>query len=738
MLQLRPTFSESWYRVAKLRARLRSSAQISRQFYRGERWYVVRDPAGNQYHRLSDSAYRFIGLLDGRRTVAEAWDLAGGQLADDAPTQPEVIQILSHLYSANLIESDVTPDAKVLLRRQKQLNKRKIQGRLMNVLFPRIPLWDPDQFLVRWLPVMRKVFSKTGAIVWLIGVISAIVWIAPLWPELKTAATKAVDLHSNPENAFYLWLVFVFVKLIHELGHAFACRRFGGECHELGIMFLVFIPTPYVDASSAWAFSNRWQRIFVGAAGMIVELFFASLCAFLWYATRDSQYTLIPQLAYNAMLIASVTTLIFNANPLLRYDGYYILSDWLEIPNLRQKSSEYALGLIKRHVFRVKLQQPLPPIVQRIWLLAYAVFSSIYRLMVGFFIIMMVAFQIPILGAIMALGGVITWALVPISKLSKYLMIEPELHRKRGRATAFCAAVAALAIVLFGLIQFPVRVRAEGIIEPDQKQVVHAGVNGFVTEIHVKDGQAVKAGDLLLVLQDKELETTLNQLNAKLLEMRTRMQQSSVLDQAQRQIYEIEIDGLNEQLAEALRRKGELEIRAPIDGAVIAPKLDEFSGRWCARGTDLLTIATTNRQVAKLTIDQGEYQLLTKVETPEKTIPANKVEITIAGQPDPTHSLPVLAARALASAQDELPHESLGQVGGGLAHTDTRDPKGRRAVVPQFEVRVKLDNPNNTVMSGQRAYARFTVESESLLWQGYRRLAQLIQAQAANASELTK
>src|SRR5213075_1544520 len=178
MAQVRPTFSESWYRVADLRARLRPSAQISRPHYRGDRWYVVRDPAGNQFHRLSDPAYRFVGLLDGSRTVEEAWDLAGGQLADDAPTQPEVIQILSHLYSANLIDADVTPDATVLLRRHKQLTKRKMQNRLMNVLFPRIPLWDPDRFLVRWMPLVRGMFSKFGAVVWILMVIAACVAVA--------------------------------------------------------------------------------------------------------------------------------------------------------------------------------------------------------------------------------------------------------------------------------------------------------------------------------------------------------------------------------------------------------------------------------------------------------------------------------------------------------------------------------------------------------------------------------
>src|SRR5438477_2785973 len=164
MLQLRPTFSESWYRVVTLKPRLRATAQTSRQYYRGERWYVVRDPAGNQFHRLTDSAYRFVGLLDGTRTVGDAWDLVGGQLADDAPTQPEVIQILSQLYAANLIETDITPDSQVLLRRHKQMVKRQMQGRLMNILFPRIPLWDPDRFLKRWLPVARIALSKFGAI----------------------------------------------------------------------------------------------------------------------------------------------------------------------------------------------------------------------------------------------------------------------------------------------------------------------------------------------------------------------------------------------------------------------------------------------------------------------------------------------------------------------------------------------------------------------------------------------
>src|SRR5271154_3905685 len=383
MLQLRPTFSESWYRVAELKPKLRAGAQVSRQYYRGDRWYVVRDPAGNQFHRLSDAAYRFVGLLDGRRTVEQAWDLVGGQLADDAPTQPEVIQVLSQLYAANLLETNITPDAMVLLRRHKKLVQQKMQNRLMNVLFPRIRLWDPDRFLCRWMPVARMIFSKVGAMVWLIVVGLALATVLPQWDQLKAAATNSLDFQHNFENLFLLYGTFVVIKAIHELGHAFACRRFGGECHELGIMLLVLVPTPYVDASTAWSFPSKWERVFVGAAGMIVELFVASLCAFVWASTNAAAYPLIKQLSYNAMFVASVSTIIFNANPLLRYDGYYILSDLLEIPNLRQKSTGYALGLIKRHISRLKLQNPPPPVGQRFWLFAYAVASSIYRVFIG-------------------------------------------------------------------------------------------------------------------------------------------------------------------------------------------------------------------------------------------------------------------------------------------------------------------------------------------------------------------
>lgn len=717
-LQLRPTFSESWYRVKSLKVKLRPGAQISRQYYRGDRWYVVRDPAGNQFHRLSDAAYRFIGLLNGSRTVEEAWDLVGGMLEDDAPTQPEVIQILSHLYAANLIDADVTPDATVLLRRHKQLSKRKMQGRLMNILFPRLPLWDPDRFLKRWMPLVRMMFSKFGAVVWLIVVLSAIVTLVPYWNDpqhsLKHAAIHAVDIRTNTVNLIWLWAVFVFIKLIHELGHAFGCRRFGGECHELGIMFLVFVPTPYVDASTAWSFPNKWERVFVGAAGMIVELFFASLMAFIWVHTTDT--SLINQLAFNAMLVASVTTIIFNANPLLRYDGYYILADFLEIPNLRQKSSEYALGLIKRHIFGIKLQQPLPPVLQRFWLFTYAIASTAYRTFIGVVIILMVAYQIPVLGMLMALGGVVTWLLVPVYQVFKYLAIEPELHRKRTRATAFCLATAAAAAVLVGLIRFPFHVDEVGITEAAAHETIRPGGPGFVESINVKDGQRLSAGDAILVCRYPELDKDIAQTQAQLHEYQTRLTASRADDAAQAGIEEDALVAVREHLAELKKKKEDLTIRAKIDGTLIAPTLNEYAGRYLQPGEEIAKVAQSKELVIRVLLEQTEAELVdAKV---GKTLVRFSGDlgtvVTAAGKPRP-----------MGAATRDLPSPALAQPGGEEEAVDPKDPT--KSMTEQFVLEVPVNNPGEKYYPGQRAYVRFTLDSRPLIWQWGRKFFQLIQ-----------
>jgi putative peptide zinc metalloprotease protein len=728
-LQLRPTFSESWYRVANLRVRLRPSAQISRQYYRGERWYVVRDPAGNQFHRLSDPAYRFIALLDGSRTVEAAWELAGGQLEDDAPTQPEVIQILSHLFSANLIDADVTPDATVLLRRHKQLNKRKMQGRLMNVLFPRIPLWDPERFLQRWMPLAKHVFSGFGAIVWIITVLAAIVVIAPRGNDLRAAAAHAVDLRANTINLLWLWAVFVFIKLIHELGHAFSCRRFGGEVHELGIMFLVFIPTPYVDASTAWGFPSRWQRMFVGAAGMTVELFFAALMAFIWAATYSpGGHELITQLAFNAMLVASVTTLIFNANPLLRYDGYYMLSDYLEIPNLRQKSTEYAVGLIKRHLFGVKSTQPLPPALQRFWLITYAIASSIYRVFIGVLIILLVMYSIPLLGPLMAIGGVITWIVLPVFKTFKYLAIEPELHRKRLRATAITTGFALAVLIVIGLIPFRVCIISTGVAEPADKAIIHAEEGGYVTSIAATDGQMMRKGDPILVCHDPDLDRQIAGTTADLNQWKAKVTEATFRDPADAAIFANTVTVYRDKLKDLLDKQSKLTIRAPIAGELIAPDLRNLQGRYLPKTMEVATVAQNDQLVVRTVLETKDEEIVFPKGAAHSLVPSevrmsSDVGNVLKGE-----------ARLAGGANKQVANPILTTVAGEEVAADPKDPT--KLANDEFEVDVPIVNPNSMYVPNQRASVRFMLQPQPLLSQWTRRFLQLLQTKSSSSAWL--
>ncbi len=721
-LAIRPTFSESWYRIADLKVRLRVAAQITRQHYRGERWYVVRDPAGNQYHRLSDSAYHFVALLDGKRTVVEAWEQVGGQYADAAPTQPEVIQLLSQLWAANLIEANVTPDAQVLLTRHKQLVKREWQQRMMSALFPRFPLWDPDQFLQRWMPVVRPLLSKAGAILWIIVVLAGVAMIVPHGTQLWQYGSDTFAV----ANWLPLWFMFVLTKFIHELGHAFATRRFGGECHEMGIMLLVLIPTPYVDASSAWSFRSRWERLFVGGAGMIFELFFASFMAFIWVATKDSN-SMIAQLAFNSMMVASVSTVLFNANPLLRYDGYYMLSDLLEIPNLQQKSTEYTMGLIKRHIFRVKLQRPLPPWGQRIWLFFFAITSSIYRIFIGILIILMVAFKVPVLGVLMALGGVATWIIMPVVKTTKYVLLNPELQRKRGRAAGFTLGMVAAAIILIGLIPFWVHYEAMGVVEADQREMLKARTEGFVTEVGrdvdgspLQPGDRVQPGQVILVARNEKLEQEIAQLESQIRVMEISINKNRVENQAQMESDIAYRDNLRKNLDRKLKDQADLTIRAPFAGEIVATRLDDLPGRFLQPGDDVCTIATLDHLIVRTMIDQNDAERarLGFDREPEIRL-AGDLSSTITGH-DPL---------VINAAQFEVPLALTGPKG---IPTDPKHPT--QSLVPLQEVRIKIDNQRDAesagYRTGQRAHVRFKLnEKRPLIWQWSIRFWQVINQQ---------
>ena len=476
-------FSPSWYRVASLVPRLRSHAKLHRHRYRGQIWYVLQDSSNERFHRFSPPVFSFIGLMDGRRSVQEIWELSSSRLGDDAPTQPAVVQLLSQLHASDVLQCDIPPDTAELLERYEKQQQRKWQRRLMNFFAWQFPLIDPDRFLQQFVPLVRPFFSWWGAMLWCLIVVPAVVVGAAHWTDLTA---NLIDRVTAPNNLVLLWLLFPVIKILHEFGHAFAVKTFGGDVHEMGIMLLVLSPVPYVDASASTAFGNKWQRAIVGAAGMIVELVIAAMALYVWISVEPG---VVRTLAYNAILIAGISTVVFNANPLLRFDGYYILADVLEIPNLRQRANTYLGYLCERYLFgSADAQEPRTTNGERAWFVTYAVSSFIYRVLVVVAILMYLADQLFLLGVLFAVMTVFTWFVLPLSKGLKYLFSSPRIRRVRGRAMAVSTAMASVAVVLLALFPAPFRTRAEGVVWIPDEAIVRAEVDGFVERVTAKPG----------------------------------------------------------------------------------------------------------------------------------------------------------------------------------------------------------------------------------------------------------
>ncbi|MEX0326550.1 MAG: site-2 protease family protein, partial [Puniceicoccaceae bacterium] len=510
MAETPSTYSESWFRIAQQRVSLRPHVRVHRQFFRGERWYVLQDIFNNQFFRVRPPAYEFLSRLSPDRTVDSVWHECFEADPENAPGQEEVIRLLAQLYGANLLQSILAPDSARLFDRYTKRKQKERKAFFRSIMFARIPLFDPDNFLKRALPVGKAVFSWAGLLVWLVVVGLALKVVIDNFEDLWSQSEGVLA----PDNLFFLYLGLVIIKTLHEFGHAFACRRFGGEVHTMGIMFLLFTPIPYMDATASWSFRSRWQRALVGASGMIVEMFVAALAAFVWVRTGPGA---IHSLAYNMMFVASVSTVLFNANPLLRFDGYYILSDLLDIPNLHQRSTGLIKHFIEYYAFGYKKStSPARSRKEAVWLTVFAIASWIYKIIIFTTILFFLADRFLILGMIMAVVCAIAWVIVPLYKLVIYLASAPKLDRTRFRAISVVVSFILVLVLVLDVIPFPNRFRSPGVMLAETYSVVAPDVSGEVVEVFVPAGPPVVAGAPLLRLYNPSLSLRIEGAQAQI------------------------------------------------------------------------------------------------------------------------------------------------------------------------------------------------------------------------------
>ena len=704
-------FSPSWYRVKDLKPRLRRHVNIYRHDYRGRIWFILQDLATGRSHRFSPAAYRMVGLLDGTRSLGEVWDIANEQLGERAPTQDEAIRLLGQLHAADALVADVSPDSRELFRRHKRHKRMEIKQKVWSPLAVRVPIWDPDRFLTATLPFVRPFLTKTFAVIWLLLVLTAAVFAAM---NIGALTTNITDRVLNPGNLAVLWLVYPVVKAFHELGHGYAVKKFGGEVHEIGIMFLVLIPVPYVDASAASALRDKHKRMLVGGIGIMIELLLASVALFVWLNAESGAVTAV---AFNVMLIGGVSTLLFNGNPLLRFDGYYVLADWIEIPNLSGRSTNYLNYLIQRYIYGMREADKVTSLwSERVWFVFYGIAAFIYRMFIMFAIIAYIAGRFFIIGVLLAIWAATTQLLLPIGKGIKFLSGSPKLRTNRPRALITTFAAIALILGALFLVPFPSYSIVDGVIWPSQQAQVRAGTNGFVTKVATTTDQKVRSGDLMMQLDDPFMRARLELIDTQLAGLE--IQRSALIrtDRVQSALIAEEIDVVQNDRARLVEELDALDIRAPRVGTAVLPNASDLEGSFVAKGNVIgYVVAQRDTQTVRTVVSQNQIDLVRN-----DTQSVSVMPVEWGAEP-----IKAIILREVPGATQQLPTPALGTAGGGNVPVDPSDPNGVQTLGRFFEFEILMVQPSADILLGRRVRVRFDHGTSPLGFQAYRSLRQL-------------
>lgn len=701
-------FSSSWYRVAELRPRLRGHAQIHRQRFRGQVWYVLQDHQTGRFHRLSPSANLMVCLMDGRRTLREIWDLVAKRAGDDPPTQDETIRLLSQMHASDLLQGEIPPDIAELSERSASGARRSLVQRLRNPLALRLPLFDPDRMLDAMMPAVRPLFSGYGLVAWLALVAAALVMGALHWSELTSDVT---DRLLTAQNVVLVLCIYPVVKALHELGHALATKVWGGEVHEVGIMLLVLVPAPYVDASASAAFREKWRRMVVGGAGILVELALAALATIVWV---NAEPGLVRVIAFNVIVIGSVSTLLFNGNPLLRFDGYYILADLLEIPNFATRANRYVFYLVQRHLFRLETaEDPVTAPGEPAWFLGYAVASFVYRTMISLGIAMVVATQFFFVGIALALFTLFGIVVLPLVKGLKFLLVGPQLRGRRVHALRVTAAGIGLSAAALFVMPLPYATVAEGVIWiPDQAQL-RARTEGTVTAfLTPPDGDAAP-GQALVSLDDPILESKVAVQAAQLAELRLRYDAVRLQDRVQGEILQEQVHSAEQSLAVQRQRQADLVIRSEGTGRFISPTANDLPGRFVKRGELVGYVLGSQDPVIRVVVPQSEVDLVRN----------RTARVDVRFAEEIARVRPAILRREVPAASQELPSLALSTQGGGTIAVDASNKPQALQSLFLFDVGLSSGLPLNAL--GERVYVRFDHGSEAIAWRLARGLRQV-------------
>jgi len=679
------------------RPRLRGDLRISEQTVAGEKSYVVKNRETNSYNRYGTSEYELLTLCDGTRTPAE---IAQEMTLRDPDAPIDEAEVLEFLDSVDPAMWERTLGEKNLAVLERIRDERKSRLDQSSVLYISFKAWDPDKTLARIDPYLSWMFTR-GFVLFSIVLFIAVGYIlAADWSRVQR---DTAELYSFANKTAYdlwaFWLLFMILGGIHEFGHGLTCKHFGGEVHQMGFLLIYFTPAFFTDTTDITLFERVSRRQWVIFAGIWIELCACGVSALIWHFTVPG--SLINDLAYKMMLLSAIQGALLNLNPLIKADGYYALSQFLEIDNLREDSFAYLKAAARKYLFRQDIDLPAAGRRHRRIYLTFGLAALAYSTAI---VVLTVFFTRNVLVSTFGEWGYLFTILVVYFFTRKGLKaglptIRAWLRQKREEYMAWkmtrlqAAGAAGLALLIF-VPPFASRVSTDLVLEPGRVAPLRAEAGGGVSQVFVRQGDEVKPGQLLAILEDPEIQAKARVVAAQLALASSNLRQNEGSDPQKTAHATRERSRLQKELAVARKDVEALEIRAPFAGVITTPEIEQKVGEYLSPGDEFGRVVDRNTMRARILVRDWEL---------EEVRPGTPAKVKVLPFPYRTYSGHV--DQILPAAAEDRP----------VAQPHKLERMGQE-LTNYFAVVVEFPNPDGTLREGMTGTARISAKSSPLAW----------------------
>lgn len=723
-----------------VRLRRRCDLAIVPQRYEGRMYYVVKDPVSLRYYRFKEQEHYLLLLMDGAHTLDQAQKSFEDRFRPERLRLEDLEQFSQQLLTMGLVQNESPQAGKQLYEHRKKRLRMEWMQTLTNILYIKLPVFDPEKLLTHMLPWLWWMFTKTFLLV-SVAFMAAAGMLVLTHFETFYSRLPTFESYFTFKNVVYLWAALGVVKVIHEFGHGLSCKALGGEVHEMGFLLLCFSPAMYCNVSDAWRLPNKWHRIIISAAGIYVELMIAAGATFLWWNTPSQPF--VNNLCLNLMVVCSVSTVLFNGNPLMRFDGYYVLADWLEIPNLRDRANRYLQNLAMEHCLGIEVvPEQYMELWRRILFVFFAVVSYIYRWVITFVILTFMAtflkpYKLEVISELLAIGALASMIGWPMYRLIKNVNKRGRLpDMKPIRVTISASLVAVLLFVVF-FIPLPVtRICQPGFVQVQPTEIMHLTVEvpGKLTEMFVKEGQFVKKGTRIAQFTSQELENQRDQATAQMGKEELIRYFDELInkeqDPAQKASWQEKRTRAKEEHGKAvasykqvMAETEKLLLRAPRDGVVIGlPQIEEVGKRWDREQNQFFCSIGDRKKLRVLVpLSSSDYDLLQ--ENYNKATAENPLQATIRVQGHDSMLWEGKISQLPKADAPEIPVQ-LSTKGGGSLAVKPSSPQGK--LIPQSQVYlvgINFEKPDDSIAINASAQVKIHCEYRSCAWWIYRTIS---------------